>query len=190
MKPIKVFFYGKRLRDVYPFATPRQVFFWKVQKYCRAFFRIAGISIVLTVAVVSGSLIFPNVIYSIKEVPVDILPMRIDELKNEVVAKLEKCESGGRKEEDGIVVLDSNDRGSYGVMQWQRKSVMYYYELKTGNPINGRDAIILALTADKARDLAKWVIFETESGVEKDWYNCSKKHGLQTEVDLIKKLAR
>jgi hypothetical protein len=113
---------------------------------------------------------------------------KIDVLKDEVVAELAKCESGGRKEEDGIVILDSNDKGSYGVMQWQRKSVQHYYKLRTGTEINGRDAIILALQGDRAKDLAKWVIFETKSGVAKDWVNCSKWHGLQSKVDMIKKI--
>ena len=113
---------------------------------------------------------------------------KIEKLKDEVIAELEKCESGGLKDEDGIVVLDSNNKGSYGVMQWQKSSVIHYYQKMTGEVMNGRDAIVYALTADKARELAKWVVFETASGVEKDWYNCSKKYSLQSKVDLIKEL--
>lgn len=112
---------------------------------------------------------------------------KVEALKESILDRLAKCESGGKKEEDGIVHLDSNDVGSYGAFQWQRKSVIHYSELR-GNKINGRDAIILALTPDKARDLAKYVIFETSSGVVNDWTNCSKKLGLQAEVDVIKKL--
>lgn len=113
---------------------------------------------------------------------------KIELLKDEVIAELEKCESGGRKEEDGIVILDSNNRGSYGVLQWQRNSVIHYYKMMTGKDINGRDAIILALQGDKARELAKYVIFETNNGVEKDWVNCNLYKNLQYKVDTIKKL--
>lgn len=113
---------------------------------------------------------------------------KISLLKDEVIAELEKCESGGRKEEDGIVILDSNNKGSYGPLQFQRTTVIHYYKLMTGKDINGRDAIILALQGDKARELAKYVIFETKNGVAKDWVNCSNYHNLQYKVDTIKKL--
>src|SRR3990167_10954782 len=115
---------------------------------------------------------------------------KVEALKDDIVARLEKCESGGKKEEDGIAILDSNDVGSYGPLQFQRKTVMHYYELKEGKPINGRDAIILALQGDKARDLARWVIFETPNGVAKDWTNCSRQLGLQKEVDVVNKLTK
>lgn len=118
----------------------------------------------------------------------EMFAAKIDVLKDQVIEELAKCESGGRKEEDGIVILDSNDKGSYGVMQWQRTSVMHYYKMRTGKEINGRDAIILALQGDKAKDLAKWVIFETKSGVKTDWVNCSAYHNLQEKVDMIKKM--
>jgi hypothetical protein len=119
---------------------------------------------------------------------VDRLDLKIRELKNAVLDDLAKCESGGRNEVDGIVVLDSNDKGSYGPYQWQRTSYMYYYEKQTGQQISGRDAIIHALQGDKARALAEYVIFETENGVSKDWVNCSHWHGLQERVDMIKML--
>ena len=113
---------------------------------------------------------------------------KIEALKEDILDRLAKCESGGKKEEDGITILDSNGVGSYGSFQWQRKSVMHYHELHTGQPINGRDAIILAMTPDRARDLARWVIFESGNGVENDWYNCSRKLQLQKEVDVIRKI--
>ena|SRR3990167_6083689 len=115
---------------------------------------------------------------------------RVEALKDDIVARLEKCESGGKKEEDGIAILDSNDVGSYGPLQFQRKTVMHYYELKEGKPINGRDAIIFALQGDKARDLARWVIFETPNGVAKDWVACDRKLGLQAEVNVVNKLTK
>jgi len=108
--------------------------------------------------------------------------------KEEVLDTLAKCESGGKREEDGIAILDSNNKGSYGTFQWQKSSVQFYYEKMTGQPINGRDAIILALTPDKARTLAEYVIFQTDAGVARDWVNCSRKHNLQMQVDRIKQL--
>lgn len=116
------------------------------------------------------------------------LESKVESLKDDVLNQLAACESGGKKEEDGITILDTNGVGSYGAFQFQRKTVMFYHEKMTGEKINGRDAIILALTPDKARELAKYIIFETKAGVANDWVNCSRIHDLQTQVDLIKKL--
>jgi hypothetical protein len=115
---------------------------------------------------------------------------KVEDLKNSILDRLAQCESGGKKEEDGITILDTNGVGSYGVFQFQKKTVMHYYQKKTGQPINGRDAIILAMTPDKARELAEYVVFASGVGVEQDWYNCSKKHGLQAEVNVINKLTK
>ena len=120
----------------------------------------------------------------------ETMEAKVERLKEDILDTLALCESGGRSEEDGIVVLDTNNVGSYGAYQFQRKTVMHYVKLMTGNEVNGRDAIILAMTPDKARELASWIIFETASGVEKDWYNCSKRNDLQVEVNIIKKLIR
>lgn len=120
----------------------------------------------------------------------ETMEAKVEEMKEGVLDTLAKCESGGKKEEDGITVLDSNNVGSYGVFQWQRKSYMHYYEIMTGNKINGRDAIIHAMTPEKARELARFVIFETKSGVATDWVNCSRKYKLQERVDFIKELTQ
>lgn len=114
---------------------------------------------------------------------------KVEDLKESILDRLAACESGGKKEADGIAILDSNNVGSYGIFQFQRKTVMHYQKLR-GTDINGRDAIILALQGDKARELAKWIIFDTKAGVAQDWVVCSRKHGLQAEVDILKKLTQ
>ena len=115
---------------------------------------------------------------------------KVEDLKESSLDRLAACESAGKKEADGIAILDSNNVGSYGPFQFQRKTVMHSEQLRTGKSINGRDAIILALQGDKARELAKWIIFDTKAGVANDWVTCSKKLGLQSEVDIIKKLTQ
>jgi hypothetical protein len=139
--------------------------------------------------------IIPNTTSAVKVTPAStIAPDRLDEklkeMKAEVLDTLSKCESGGKKEEDGIVILDTNNKGSYGIFQWQKTSVQHYFQMKTGKPISGKDAIILALDPEEARKLAEYVIFETKSGVINDWTNCSKKHGLQGKVDIISSLEK
>jgi hypothetical protein len=44
----------------------------------------------------------------------------------------------------------------------------------------------MALDDAKARELAAWVIFETDAGSGKDWFNCTNWHDLDTLVDFIK----
>lgn len=118
----------------------------------------------------------------------EIAPDKIEKAKDKVLDELAKCESGGIKEEDGITILDSNNVGSYGPFQFQRKTVMHYYKQMTGEKINGRDAIILALKREEAQKLAKYIIFQTKAGVAQDWVNCSRIHGLQAKVDLLKSI--
>mgnify|MGYP003385384184 CR=1 FL=1 len=115
---------------------------------------------------------------------------KVDDLKNEVVETIAKCESGGRKEEDGIVILDSNDVGSYGVVQFQRKTVMHYYKMRTGHEINGRDAIMLAMNSSEAKDLAKWILFETDKNAWRNWYTCSIKNDISTKIEMINKFSK
>lgn len=157
----------------------------------KRFFRLclagSGMTVIILSAYFIGQHHNPVVVYGEKEVIVDNLEIRKGELKEVLLDKLQACESGGRNEEDGIVILDSNDVGSYGVLQFQRKTFMYYYEKMTGEKINGRDAIILALNKDKARDLARWIIFESGSGL-RDWVNCAKHRNLTAELGFINSL--
>lgn len=116
-------------------------------------------------------------------------PDKIEAAKRKVIDELEKCESAGLKEADGIAILDTNNVGSYGPLQFQRKTVMYYYEKMTGNKISGRDALILALQGDKARELAYFIIYKTDSGIDNDWVRCAAKYDLTGKVELLKELS-
>lgn len=116
---------------------------------------------------------------------IDRLDVKIDQLKNEVLDTLAKCESGGR---EVSIVFDSNAKPSLGNFQWQPHSFQHYHLKRTGEKITERQAVVAALDDVKARELAAYVIFETDKGVAKDWVNCAKWHGLQAKVDLIKSL--
>lgn len=118
----------------------------------------------------------------------DRLDIKIQDMKNEVLDALSKCESGGKS--DIAIVFDTNAKPSVGIFQWQPQSFQHYHQKRTGQKISEREAIVMALDNAKARDLASWVIFESGSGVSKDWVNCSKWHGLQAKVDLIKTLSQ
>ncbi|MEO8630873.1 MAG: hypothetical protein ABI612_22665 [Betaproteobacteria bacterium] len=105
----------------------------------------------------------------------------IDEMKTDVLDRLTKCENPNEKP----IVFDTNGIASIGAYQWQPHSFQHYWQKMTGEKLSEKDAVLYALDNEKARELASWVIFETDTGVDKDWVNCSKWHGLQTLVDFI-----
>ena len=107
----------------------------------------------------------------------------IDQMKSDVLDRLAKCESGGK---ETTIVFDSNGKASVGNYQWQLASFRHYYEKMTGKKITDREAAIMALDDVKARELASYVIFETEKGGSRDWVNCFNWHDLDTLVKFIK----
>jgi len=118
----------------------------------------------------------------------EMYDIKVEALKDAVMAKLSQCESAGHKESDGIIIMDTNNKLSIGQYQWQVSSVQHYYKLMTGKEISKKDAIILALNETEARKLAKFVAFETKNKIGKDWVNCNNKHNLDTQVDMIKSM--
>lgn len=120
---------------------------------------------------------------------VDNTPAKLEQLKADVISKLASCESAGHSEEDGIIIFDSNKVASIGQLQFQTKTVQYYYKKLYGQTITSKEATLIALDYDKASKLASDVIFRDGGNPEKDWYNCSRKLGLKAEVDVINKLS-
>ena len=126
-----------------------------------------------------------NRVYA-EEISPDRLDAKIAELKAELLDTLQKCESGGKA--DIAVIFDANGVGSFGVFQWQPHSFQYYWEKKTGEKITEREAIVKAMDNGIARELASYVIFETDRGTSKDWVICTRNYDLKTKLELIKKL--
>lgn len=108
--------------------------------------------------------------------------------KEKTIDILEKCESGGHTWEEGFIRLDSNDKLSYGPLQWQKATVVHYIEKRDGRKITGLEAVEIALDREQSRALAMYVIFETDRGVESDWVICDRNNGIQARVDIIKEL--
>jgi hypothetical protein len=119
---------------------------------------------------------------------VDLTPEKIEELKDDVIARLAKCESAGHKEDDGIIIFDSNNQASIGQLQWQIKSVQHYEKVLHDRSITRKEAVLLALDTERASALAEEVVFETEKGLS-NWLNCANMLGLAAEVKVIKRLA-
>jgi hypothetical protein len=124
-----------------------------------------------------------ELVYERAEAAEIVEPDKIEAMKADVLDRLQKCESGGK---EVSIVFDSNSKPSVGNFQWQPHSFIHYYQKQHGVKLTERQAVIKALDDNEARALASYVIFETDKGVAKDWFNCSKWHGLQTLVDFVK----
>lgn len=190
MKKIQVFLMGKKLCQIYPYATKWQVFKFRVRKFFRKVFLVLGLIALIVAAFQIGRVKFPSteIVYENKTVLVDNLGTKVEELKKDLVNELRQCESSGATEEDGIIVFDSNSKASIGLLQWQKASVIHYYKVLYGKEITGKEAVMVALDYEKASQLALDVMFKTNNKAGKDWFNCNKKLGLDQKIDWIKKL--
>jgi hypothetical protein len=154
-------------------------------------------------AVVIGSIFlavrifFPKVEYSIveKEIVIDNLSEKINQLKGELIDTLKKAESMGSKDCSSLIVFDPNptnkkvEVASLGCFQFKSSTVIYYHKKLYGKEITRKDAILLALDENKSAQLASDIIF-TEKGSLKNWYNSSKKYDLYSKLEIINELQK
>lgn len=112
---------------------------------------------------------------------------KIDSLEKDVVQSIRSCESGGKKESDGLIIFDTNKVASIGTLQWQVKSVIYYEKSLYGKVITGKEAILVALDDNQSGQLAQDVLFSTKDGW-KNWLNCSNRMSLESQINAIKKI--
>lgn len=118
----------------------------------------------------------------------EIVPDRIEDAKWKVIDMLQACEGAGHGWDEGFIKLDTNDKLSYGPLQFQKATVVGYVHDLWGKDVSGLEAVQIALDQAQARKLAYDIIFKTKNGVANDWVNCSKWYGLQTRVDFIKEI--
>jgi hypothetical protein len=184
---MKNLFEVEPLRNYQAHATKWQVLKYKIRKF---FIRLYQVMLALGLLFVIFQILrysFP--IYKIqeKEVVLDNLTVRVDQLKGEIVEDIKNCESKGYKESDGLIVFDSNNKASIGTFQFQKDTIRYYYKKLYGREISGKEAIIIALDDTLARNLTKDILFSSENASD-NWLNCSKKLDIENRLKLIKKL--
>jgi hypothetical protein len=129
-----------------------------------------------------------NTITVVNERIVDAMPARVAELKRGVAEQLMACESSGATDEDGLIVFDANRKASIGRFQFQKATVIHYYNLIYGVKLTGKEAVMLALDTERAMELATRIMFETKSMAGMDWVNCDRKLDLDRQISIIKKL--
>lgn len=162
--------------------------FWKqVKNLLRITFWLGMACLTLFLTYKAGQYNETVVIQKVEAEVQDTLKEKVNQLKSEVLDTLKSCESGGYSEDDGIIIFDSNNQASIGSYQFQKKTVIHYYQTLYGKTITPKEAVIIALDEEEARKLANDVIFQDSKGIS-NWFNCSKKHNLKAKVDIIKEL--
>lgn len=107
----------------------------------------------------------------------------VKQLEDEVLARLQRDESGDVDTSGGMVFYSNDPRSdlqgtcariggkrniecdSWGVMQFKLTTVMHYYKELYGEDLTEKEALLIALDDDKARSLARDIIFKVEGGV-------------------------
>jgi hypothetical protein len=120
----------------------------------------------------------PGPVLSIAEVKARAAEQR----KDEILRELATCESGGHGESDRPIY---GGRGMFvGRFQFMPQTVVAYVKERDGRQLSFREATELAHDYDRAKELAKYMIFE--QGRINDWPACSRKLGLAQQVADIK----
>lgn len=124
----------------------------------------------------------------IKEIDTSV--EKIEDIKQQLVEDLStNCEVLGvpAGQQNGKTIMDTNGYYSRGKWQFQTKTVQYYYEKFYGKDITVDEAVLIAHTEDKARDLAYDIIWKEVGGVW-NWQNCANKLGLAQKIEIIRQL--
>ena len=106
----------------------------------------------------------------------------VDKLSNE-------CEVFGVPEnkKDGKVIWYTNGRPSFGRWMFQVETVKYYMEKLNGEKITDDEAIRIAVTKERARNLAYQIIWEEVGGIY-NWKRCEKKLKLAPKIETIREI--
>jgi hypothetical protein len=112
---------------------------------------------------------------------------KVNALKNDLVYQIKDCETSNFKEDDGVIVFDTNKKASIGLWQFQIDTVIYYYKKLYSKDITRKEAILIALDEERSAELTERIIFETEGGY-KNWAICSDKKKVVSQLAIIKKV--
>tara|TARA_R110000868_G_scaffold99181_2_gene273050 strand:- start:421 stop:999 length:579 start_codon:yes stop_codon:yes gene_type:complete len=184
----KVFFGETRLKDIAVGATKWEVFKYKFMRATRATVMAVFALGLLYGAFFTGRVTTSPIFVNAEDKSQYMFDSKIEQLKNGVVNEILSCESAGHSEDNGIVVFDTNGKGSFGQLQFQKDTVIHYYKVLYGKTITGKEAVLIAMDTQKARDLAKDIMFSTKNKAGKDWVNCERKFSSDKQIDLIKKM--
>lgn len=122
------------------------------------------------------------------QVLADGMGFSVEALKEDLVARLADCETGGKANPDAVITPDHNGEASIGRLQFQARTVIAYTREIEDRRIDAREARRIALDAERSAALAKRIIFERDGAGH--WHRCARRLGLYQEVKAIQRLAR
>lgn len=122
---------------------------------------------------------------------IDLTPDKIEKLKDEVIDSISKQENElnipSIPDDNKAKSLPLKDKVSYGCMQFKIGTIEHYYSVLNLGPISDQDAAILAIQCDRAKALAKKIIFETQGGIF-NWSVATKE--MTAKIEIIKELMK
>ncbi len=163
MKPIKVMWNGKHLRDIYPHATGWQVFKYKLGKFIRKCLLVVAIIFSIWAVFKLGGIFNPSTIITQAEVIKEV------EVRAPILDRIAGCESQGSAklpgkhwDKNGQVLMRSNTNKSVDVGKYQINTVWFAKATELG----------LDITLEKDNEkMALWIY--KNRGTE-DWYSSKK----------------
>ncbi len=135
-------------------------------------------------------------VYAEVDVSDKSLESKIDKLKDNVVDEIMNCESPTYKDSDALITFDPSKYGSrpenipsLGKMQFKVSTIILHQKTLYNAVLTPKEAVMLALDTDKAKALAKDIMFKTKNKAN-DWLNCATKFGTNSKIDLIKQIEK
>lgn len=204
MKKTKIFWKGKRLKDVYVGAKWYQVLWYRI---CKFFRKVVLLAILFLIFYVAGQFIrayypvikYERIINEVKaqEIVKDTLNQKIEALKWEVIDGIKSQESKGYSEDDGLIIFDplqSNPSKtarknipSIGSYQFKQKTIKDYYKKLYNKDITMKEAAIIALDDEQSRQLAYDIVWK-DNGLYANWKNYAIKESTKVKLSIIKEL--
>jgi len=194
----KRIFYGNQHVGSYDNSfkkTKRETFGAKVKSFFTTVSLYALVVIVALGFIELGGYINPTIKVEARDVLVDNLGAKVSTLKEEVITAIQDCERAGFTEADGIITFDPHRTNkkvkapSIGEFQYKTDTIQYYYKTLYGKEITPKQAVLIALDTDKARDLTRDIMFTTKNGRD-NWITCTNKPAVAQKLAVIKELSK
>ena len=169
----------------------------KLAQYVYTFGAIGAISFAVLFSFTSKTIAIPEARADIETEVSNLsgkkLEEKITELRMEIVERLAVCESGNTENADNMVTYDPSESGkgevpSFGRLQYKRQTFQMYQEIKTGEKISLREAMIRATDRNLAFEMTDYILFNTEKSW-KEWRRCGQALEIGPEIAIIKKLS-
>ncbi len=127
----------------------------------------------------------------IKADSLNTVESKIELLQNELIDEIARKENINNIpiviDDNKAGTLPKKDKVSIGCMQFKIGTIQHYYSYLKKGEITDKEAIMLALDCDKAKELANEIIFKTQGGLW-NWSVATKEMGIK--VGIIKEMMK